>query len=525
MTDDPKGTTSRKPEDLERLHRHLLGQLEPEEFQQLEKELLASKESRADYLRAVRVDAALHEVSSRLREEAPIGRVSVLKRTSIALAAAAALALGIPGVWKNFHREPPSPLAGSSATEEIATMADTRDCKWKQSASLKVENRLSAGMLELESGVALIEFDSGAKLALQGPARLELISAKLARLHFGNATVRCDQGLYSFSLQTPTSTVIDLGTEFGVAVEPSGLSEVHVLDGEVEVAEATNKEQQSTSFLSVGETMILASNGESQMVGSSTRKWIRDYTTPSDRNAKSVEPKIRARDSFPTDPGQEKKFSLGTGWAGPWWQASNDGKKGEFRFVPLEPLVKRDNLDGLGMLVGGWVEVRRSLTEPIQPEKAQTLYIGFSIHRMNPTQRDKAGKLSEAAVLFRSSKDPATMLGVALSGLNHWVVLEPGGWERSELPAAGKSPYFVVAKIEFDPRRGNRVSVIGYDVSASIPSQEPEHWELVSKRQLAKINVPLNVVALQVRQTAFKFGEITLGNSWQSVVNPSSVGP
>ncbi len=523
MTHDPLGPTSRKPEDLEILHRHLLGQLEPEEFQQLEKDLLASKESRADYLRAVRVDAALHDESSRLREEEPAERVNLIKWTSLALAAAAVV-LAMLGIWKTFLREPASQIVQSSATVEIATLADTRDCKWKQPASaMKVENRLSAGMLELESGVALIEFDSGAKLALQGPARLELISAKLARLHFGNATVRCEQGLYSFSLQTPTSTVIDLGTEFGVAVEPSGLSEVHVLDGEVEVADATNKEQQSTSFLSVGETMILASNGENQMVDSSTRKWIRDYTTPADRDAKSVPPKILARDSFPTDLSQEKRFSLGTGWSSSWWQASNDGKKGEFRFAPLEPLVKRNKQEGLGMLVGGWVEIRRSLAEPIDPEKSQTVYVGFSLHRMNPNQRDKTGKLSEAAFLLRSSKDPATMLGVALSGLNHWVVLEPGGWERSELPALGKSPFYVVAKIEFDSRRGNRVSVTGYDVSAAIPSHEPEQWELVSQRQLAKINVPLDVVALQVRQTAFKFGEITLGNSWQAVADPASV--
>ncbi|OYV04770.1 MAG: hypothetical protein CFE26_15110 [Verrucomicrobiales bacterium VVV1] len=522
MRHDPQDPISRKPADLEILHRHLLGQLEPEEFQELENELLASKESRADYLRAVRLDAALHEESSRLREEEPAERVNVIKWSSIAIAAAAVV-LAMLGIWKSLNREPSSPLAGSSATEEIATMADTRDCKWKQSASLKIENRLSAGMLELESGVALIEFDSGAKLALQGPARLELISTKLARLHFGNATVRCEQGLYSFSLQTPTSTVIDLGTEFGVAVEPSGLSEVHVLDGEVEVAESTNKEQQSTSFLSVGETMILASNGDSQMVGSSTRKWIRDYTTPADRDAKSAPPKIIARDSFPTDLNQEKKFSLGNGWSSTWWQASKDGRKGEFRFAPLEPLVKRNKQEGLGMLVGGWVEVRRSLAEPIDPEKSQTVYVGFSLHRMNPTQRDKTGKLSEAAFLLRSSKDPSTMLGVALSGLNHWVVLEPGGWERSELPALGKSPFYVVAKIEFDSRRGNRVSVTGFDVSAAIPSHEPEQWELVSQRQLAKIDVPLDVVALQVRQTAFKFGEITLGNSWQAVADPASV--
>jgi hypothetical protein len=32
------------------------------------------------------------------------------------------------------------------------------------------------------------------------------------------------------------------------------------------------------------------------------------------------------------------------------------------------------------------------------------------------------------------------------------------------------------------------------------------------------------MIALQVRQSPFKFGEVVLGNSWQAVVDPSSAG-
>ena len=126
--------------------------------------------------------------------------------------------------------------------------------------------------------------------------------------------------------------------------------------------------------------------------------------------------------------------------------------------------------------------------------------------------------------MFRSSKDPTTVLGMALSGRNHWVVLEPGGWERSELPVSGTGPFFVIAKVEFNPRRGNKVSMIGFSDFSSIPAEEPAHWELVTRRQLAKITVPLDLIALQVRQSPFKFGEIVLGNSWKAVVDPSCTG-
>lgn len=520
MNSDRQGPDRTDPVEPECLHRFLLGQLEPDEFGQLQEELLASPESRARYLRAVRLDAALNDEASPIREtHAPMK--GGMDRTRPAIAAAVVL-LSVLGIWAANRQKTPDSGTASIVLEEIATIADSRECRWKAKSPLPVEKRLTAGMLELESGVALIEFDGGAKLALQGPARLELISSKLARLHQGNATVRCEDGVYSFSLQTPTSTVIDLGTEFGVAVESSGVSEVHVLDGEVEVAGTADKEQQNTSFLSVGETMILEKNGESQRVDASTRKWIRDYSTQADREARVAAPRILARDPFPSDLQVEKPFSCGNGWSGAWRLSSNGGKRGEFHFSTLEPLRKLDRQDGLSLMLG-WGEARRPLAQPILPTHPQTVYLGLSLHRMDSIQRDKNSKLSEAAIFFRSSKDPSTMLGVALSGLNRWVVREPGGWERSDQPTVGSGPFYMVAKFEFNPRLGNKVSIAGFDLNQAIPSDEPDVWDLVSQRQLARISVPLDVVALQARQTPFKFGEVTLGNSWKSVVVPSSV--
>jgi ferric-dicitrate binding protein FerR (iron transport regulator) len=518
MKHDPHTSDTPGTAGLERMHRHLLGDLEPEEFQQLENDLLASPEMRTRFLQAVRLEVALHEKAGTAGEET--GR-DMPSRNMLFSAAGIAAAIGLAalGVWWMLPRKTPVLASPAPAVSEIATLVDNRDCKWRDSREVTVEDRLSPGTMVLESGVALIEFDGGARLALQGPASLELLDPKTARLHRGSATVRCDEGRYSFSLLTPTSTVIDLGTEFGVAVEPDGASEVHVLDGEVEVADSVGKSQETTRFLNAGETLLLALDGVNRIVADSSKTWVRDYSSQADRAAKAAPPRVIARDVFPTESTRAKHFSLGTGWNGAWWRATQ-GKKGDFRFVPMEPMVKWDGTKGLAMLVGGWMEVRRFLETPIDPTEAQTLYLGFSLQRMNPVQRDKSGKLSEATVMFRSSKDPTTVLGMALSGRNHWVVLERGGYERSELPVTGPGPFYVVAKVEFDPRRGNRVSMTGFRDPASIPSQEPESWGLVTHRQLAKMTRPLDLIALQVRQSPFKFGEIILGNSWEAVVNP-----
>ena len=523
MKREPTENDEADQADIERIHRYLLGGLEAEEFHRLEEDLLASADLRGRYLRAVRCDVTLHDVSCQSDGDDNIAEIPKRVSWAMPVSIAAAIGLAALGWWSLFPREAPQ-LGGASpaSAPEVATLVDNRDCKWKDSQVVLVDHRLSPGMLALDSGVAVIEFDGGARLALQGPAVLELMGPKTARLHGGSATVRCEEGLYSFSLLTPTSTVVDLGTEFGVAVASDGTSEVHVLDGEVEVADTLNITQQKTLLLNAGETVLVSSNGSNQLVDDSTKEWVRDYTSEADRKAKTTPPRVIARDVFPASRSVPQRFAQGTGWKGSWWQATT-GNKGRFGFNNMEPLVKRDGKPGLALQVPGWVEVRRFLTEPIDPTVSQTIYLGFSLHRINGIQRDKSGKLSEATVMFRSSKDPTSILGMALSGRNHWVVLEQGGWERSVMPVKGNGPFFVVARIEIDPRRGNKVSMTGFDQISAIPSQEPDDWEFVTRRQLAKMNKPLDLIAIQVRQSPFKFGEIAIGNSWQAVVNPSVI--
>jgi hypothetical protein len=90
--------------------------------------------------------------------------------------------------------------------------------------------------LGLASGVAEIEFDIGAKVILQSPASLELLSPKSARLIIGKATVEIkSERARGFKIVTPETIFVDQGTEFGVEVAPGGSSKVHVFKGEVDV--------------------------------------------------------------------------------------------------------------------------------------------------------------------------------------------------------------------------------------------------------------------------------------------------
>src|SRR5262249_37927113 len=69
---------------------------------------------------------------------------------------------------------------------------------------------------------------------LEGPSRLELLSGKSARLVRGKLTARVPPSFVGFEILSPQGKIIDLGTEFGVAVFEKGATEVIVFKGSVE---------------------------------------------------------------------------------------------------------------------------------------------------------------------------------------------------------------------------------------------------------------------------------------------------
>ncbi|MCB1230712.1 MAG: FecR domain-containing protein [Verrucomicrobiae bacterium] len=95
------------------------------------------------------------------------------------------------------------------------------------------------GRLTLKSGVAEVTFNSGARVFLQGPAVFEVERPNRAFLESGRLTAEVPKPATGFVINTPRVNVVDLGTRFGLSVEKSGDTEVHVMQGVVEVSRLT----------------------------------------------------------------------------------------------------------------------------------------------------------------------------------------------------------------------------------------------------------------------------------------------
>lgn len=154
------------------------------------------------------------------------------------VAASLALAFSI------FHFRPSSEDShlSESRTEalqnNVALLGQALDVVWEDgSSTFTTGSALPKGWLKIRQGTLRLDFYSGARVYLQGPASLELISQDLARLDQGKLVANVPPPAEGFTVLSDQLRIVDRGTEFGMNVSTPGNCEVHVFDGEVEVHE------------------------------------------------------------------------------------------------------------------------------------------------------------------------------------------------------------------------------------------------------------------------------------------------
>ncbi|HIJ71880.1 MAG TPA: hypothetical protein HPP87_11030 [Planctomycetes bacterium] len=116
----------------------------------------------------------------------------------------------------------------------VATLTDGIDVKWADSQQpTEIESPLRPGLMILEKGYAQITFDEGASIILEAPCKIDLQDAHKAFVESGKLSARVPLKARGFMVNTPSASIIDLGTEFGVHVKADGSSDIHVFTGKV----------------------------------------------------------------------------------------------------------------------------------------------------------------------------------------------------------------------------------------------------------------------------------------------------
>lgn len=143
-------------------------------------------------------------------------------------------------------------------TQGVALVTNLVDVEWNaQQESAEVGDALAPGRFAFDSGLAQIEFFCGATVIVEGPAEIELVTPMLARVHSGRLCAHVPPAARGFSMEVADMRVVDLGTEFGLAVTSEG-ADVQVFDGEIELHHADNPSR----LLTAGEAIARSKDGD-----------------------------------------------------------------------------------------------------------------------------------------------------------------------------------------------------------------------------------------------------------------------
>jgi hypothetical protein len=314
----------------------------------------------------------------------PVPAARSPRRVPVLIAAAAVILASLLAViTKAPHSE--------NTYEGCAILTKALDTRWEGSGPA-VGSVLPKGRLAFESGVIQVEFFSGARVILEGPADFELVSTNEGLCRQGKLRAFVPPQAQGFTVRTSGIELVDRGTEFGLRQDRSGDAEVHVFQGRVEI-----HSKGSRSELPVGRALRIDPAGSVQPIDANPEAFV----TLSDLNLRSAEeaksryarwggasgrlrqdPRIAVYYSFEDAPEWSRELRsqraerspldgaiIGARWAEGRWQ----GKKalefkgpgdrvrfqdaGEYESLTLMSWVRVDGLDrpfsGL-MLTDGW---------------------------------------------------------------------------------------------------------------------------------------------------------------------------
>ncbi len=214
----------------EQIDRSLDGQLNQDEWDSLQKAILADPELRETYVEKRWLHAHLLAQSDRLPTLLEVSEKSspVQNRRPYLWLNAAAVILFLGWVAALSFR--------SEKTPTVATLIKAEGCRWEASDLPTREGaKLGLGTLALAEGMATILFDSGATVTLEAPTTLEVTSAMHCQLVEGSVVADVPESAHGFTIDTEKMKVVDLGTRFGLTTNSLGGSQVYVFEGEVKV--------------------------------------------------------------------------------------------------------------------------------------------------------------------------------------------------------------------------------------------------------------------------------------------------
>jgi hypothetical protein len=230
------------PGDWERLDAWLHGRLPEDECAALQERLREDAELRAALRALAEVEEGLGALAvgranaSSAPGRVPVRGVSLARSPWLAWGVAAVCGLVAVAAWwgpRGAMTVRGTAGPGPTATAVTAMLVDEAGAVFARPRE-KGEVGFEPGTYELESGTVHLRYVNGADLVVEGPARFEIRDAFRTDLAAGRVRAIVPPTAHGFTVVTREVAYEDVGTEFGVSVDPgTGVSRMHVFDGQV----------------------------------------------------------------------------------------------------------------------------------------------------------------------------------------------------------------------------------------------------------------------------------------------------
>ncbi len=178
----------------------------------------------------------------KIRHERPVRTINKFSLATAILCAAASLLMII-----YVRLAPPAPY-------EVATVFDSIDAEWSSGLSTSQGTRITSSSkpIRLTRGIVKLQTDDQVEIVLEAPSEFYFSSYAEVSMKYGKLFAHVSEQGYGFSVITPNSKIVDLGTEFGILSHIDGNTEVHLYKGKANVFAGEKHERKISQLLTAG---------------------------------------------------------------------------------------------------------------------------------------------------------------------------------------------------------------------------------------------------------------------------------
>jgi hypothetical protein len=390
----------------------------------------------------------------------------------------------------------------------VATLLRADGARWDRHGVLPQGQRLLQGRLRLLEGSAALLFDSGAVMVLTGPTDLDLESRGRALLRSGKVTVEASEA-YGFTVGTPRGDAVDLGTEFAVAVESGGATEVHVLQGEV----AWERPSEKARVLQTGQAVRFDSGSEGRVVpltGKGFKELLQSIRPEPGGKALVVYEGF----DYPAGRIEPAQASGGLGFKGPW-RVRTAEEAGRDPDPSTAMSIQSDGLSRGGSLLFPAARTFRirPLAEPLDLGRDDVTYVSFLLRQESVAPREE----SFFRLTFRPSDNfTGHVVGFGMPPTRRPAIYRNRDNFNSSVSFEAGTVQFWVCKIASRRNGPDEVFLRIFRPDEQVGAFEPAAWTNQTTPFESDVRLDLLVIT-GTGQGRQWFDELRIGKTWESV--------